>query len=92
MAAIPSILIDADGSLHTLYNEEIDLQELGRVENVHRASHIRHDPDAQEFRVIDAYTDEEVFRHPSRKTCVDWEIRHFGPGGMHYHGSETNQD
>ena len=87
MTSIPSILIDSDGSLHTLYTEELDLFELGEIANVHRASRIEFDQAAQVWRVIDASTDEEVYRDRSRLAAIEWEIAHFSPGGIHYHGS-----
>lgn len=87
MPAIPAILIDSEGTLHTLYNEELDLQELGRVENVHRATWIQHDPAAQMFTVIDASTGAEVYRNARRSECIAWEISNYQPGAAYYAGA-----
>lgn len=83
---IPSILIDSEGVMHTLYTEEVDLYELGAVGNVHRASHVAFDERAQEWTVRDARTGETVHRNRSRVAAIDWEIQHFSPGGKHYAG------
>lgn len=84
MPAIPNILIDSDGVMHTLYTEEIDLYGLGEIGNVHRASHLIFDPAAQVWTVRDARTGETVHRERSRANAIAWEIQHFGPGGEHY--------
>jgi len=81
MKPIPAILIDEDGDLHTLYNEAVDLREIGRIENVHRASHIRFDEDNQGWTVVCAATGQVVHRNPSREAAIRWEIEHFQPGG-----------
>ena len=81
MKPIPAILIDEDGDLHTLYNEAVDLREIGRIENVHRASHVRFDEDNQGWTVVCAATGQVVHLDPSREATINWEIEHFQPGG-----------
>lgn len=85
MKPIPAILIDEDGDLHTLYNEAVDLREIGRIENVHRASHVRFDEDSQEWLVVCAATRRVVHHNPSREAAIAWEIEHFQPGGEFNH-------
>jgi hypothetical protein len=83
---IPTIEIDEHGNCGTLYTEEIDLQDIGRLANVHRASWIRFDESRQVWTVLDATTGATVHENPSRSACIDWEIENFAPGGKHYHG------
>ena len=78
---IPTILVDEDGDIQTLYTEEVDLRALGRIENVHRASHVIFDEARQEWTVVCAVTDRVVHRNPSREAAIAWEIEHFQPGG-----------
>jgi len=84
MPAIPNILIDSDGTMHTIYTEELDLYELGQLGNVRRASWLVFDEPAQEWTVRSADTGETVHRTRSRADAINWEIRHFSPGGKHY--------
>ena len=79
---IPAMLIDEEGDVHTLYNEGVDLRDIGRIENVHRASHIRFNEAEQEWTVVCAVTGQVVHRDPSRETATAWEIEHFQPGGQ----------
>jgi hypothetical protein len=81
MKPIPAILIDENGDLHTLYNEAVDLRDIGRIENVHRASHVRFDEHSQEWTVVCALTGRIVHRNPSREAAIEWEIEQFQPGG-----------
>ena len=83
---IPAILIDADGVLHTLMNEEVDLFELGQVANVHRATHITFDEDAQRFKVQDARTGQTVHAAGRRSDAINWEIKNYQPGGERFNG------
>ena len=82
---IPAFEIDAAGDLHTLYTEELDLQAIGPLYDVHRASRIDFDETRQVFAVIDASTGEEVHANRSRSAAIGWEIEHFSPGGALYH-------
>jgi hypothetical protein len=78
---IPAILVDEEGHAHTLYNEIADLREIGRIENVRRASHLVFDESRQEWTVVCAVTGQTVHRDPSREAAVAWEIEHFQPFG-----------
>lgn len=78
---IPAMLIDEAGNVHTLYNEAVDLRAIGRIQKVHRASHIRFDGPQQVWTVACAVTGQVVHRDPSREAAVAWEVRHFQPGG-----------
>jgi hypothetical protein len=84
MNAIPAFEIDEAGNLHTLYTEELNLQEIGPLYNVRRASWIIFNPAAQKWAVRDATTNQIVYTHPSRNACIAWEIENFSPGGKHY--------
>jgi hypothetical protein len=81
MKSIPALLIDEEGDVHTLYNEMVELRELGLIHHVRRASHITFDPDRQEWMVTCAVTGQRVHTDPSREAAVAWEIEHFQPGG-----------
>lgn len=88
---IPALLIDERGDIHTLYNERVNLHELGRIENVRRASHVTFDEDDQVWTVTCAVTGRIVHRHPSREAAVAWEIAHFQPGGpLHQQQSSSH--
>lgn len=81
MTSIPALLVDEEGDVHTLFTEEIDLREIGRIENVHRASHVIFDEASQEWTVKCAFTSRIVHRDPSRAAAIAWEVEHFQPGG-----------
>lgn len=78
MKPIPAILVDEDGNAHGLYDD--DLREIGRIENVRRASHLRFDETRQEWTVVCAVTGSTVHRNTSREAAVAYEIQHFQPG------------
>lgn len=81
MKPIPAIMVDEDGDVHTLYTEEVDLRAIGRIENVHRASHVIFDEASQEWTVKCAITGRVVHNDPSREAAIAWEIEHFQPRG-----------
>jgi len=81
---IPAMEIDADGNVHTLYHEAIDLFALGTLTNVRRASHVRFDEARQEWTVVDGGTGEIVHRDRSRTAAIEWEITHYQAGGDRY--------
>lgn len=78
---IPTLLVDEEGDVHTLYTEDVDLRALGRIENVHRASQVIFDEDNQAWIVRCAVTGRTVHSNPSREAAIAWEIAHFQPGG-----------
>jgi hypothetical protein len=82
-----SIEFDADGDGHTLYTDDIDLRLIGKLTDIHRASHIEFDQDRQEWCVIHGDTKQIIYRHSSRERCIAWEQQNLGPEGEYY---ETN--
>lgn len=80
---IPAILVDEDANAHTLYNEAVDLREIGRIEHVRRASHVMFNEVAQEWTVVCAVTGCVVHRNTSREAAIAYEIEHFQPGGVY---------
>jgi len=81
---IPTIEIDNDGNIQTLYSDEIDLYALGEVHSVRRASNVEFNENNQEWMVIQASTDEIIHRNKSREQAILWEIENLGVGGQYY--------
>jgi hypothetical protein len=81
---IPVIEIDQVGNISTLYNDEINLYEIGTVTHVRRASFIEFNEKRQWWEVIDVVTEEVVYQNKIREKCIKWEIINFGPGGRYY--------
>ena len=66
--------ISTEGVVSCLWNEELPLAELGRLE-VRRASNVEFNHVSQEWEVRLASCPGRVaFSHGSRATCIDWEI------------------
>ncbi len=63
-----------DGTARCLWTETLPLHELGRLE-VHRASTIEFDNNAQQWLVRDRH-DSVRFFSKSRAACLRWERRH----------------
>lgn len=82
---IPTIDIDAEGNIKTIYKDDLLLQDIGHICNVRRASWIDFDHIAQEWVVRSAGSNKDVFRNKSRDKCVEWEIENFSPGGTYCH-------
>ena len=77
--------IDEEGDIHCLYRDDLELQDIGEIVNMHRASHVIWDAPLQVFQVVDARTDRIVasgFR--KREHAIAWEVEHFSPGGPLY--------
>lgn len=89
---IPVIEIDTEGDIHTLYTEEVDLQAIGLVMDVHRASFLIFDEAAQEWTVKDAVTGAIVHRTKRRSDALRFEIENFGPGGPLYRGNRYEHE
>jgi len=81
---IPTIEINNDGDIQTIYTDEIDLYALGEVHNVKRASSIEFDEASQEWVVIQASTDNIIHRNKSRTQAIAWEIEELGVSGQYY--------
>jgi len=81
---IPNIEISKEGNISTLYNDDINLYELGAIRNVRRASEIRFNELFQDWVVVNAKTKEVVYQNKRRDKCVEWEIINFAPGGKYY--------
>ncbi len=81
---IPTIEIDSDGNIQTIYTDEIDLYALGEVHNVKRASNIEFDEVNQEWIVIQASTGNTIHRNKSRTQAISWEIEELGVSGQYY--------
>jgi len=86
---IPTIEIDSDGNIQTLYSDEVDLYALGEVHNVRRASSVEFDEANQEWMVIQASTGKIVYRNKSREQAISWEIKELGVGGKFYDQAPT---
>lgn len=76
--------IDETGNVSCLYTDEINLYDIGMVQNVTRASHIEFDEQTQEWIVIHAKSCEILFRHKNRESAIEWEIENLKPGGKYY--------
>lgn len=83
---IPTLEINEEGNVLTLYNDEIDLYEIGTITHVRRASEILFNQKKQYWEVVNAKTNEVVYQNKIREKCLDWEIINFGPGGRYYNG------
>lgn len=83
---IPTIEINEQGNISTLYNDEIDLYAIGTVTHVRRASEILFNQECQYWEVVDAKTKEIVYQNKLRNKCIEWEIINFGCGGKYYNG------
>jgi len=81
---IPTIEIDENGNVRTLYTDEVDLYEIGHVADVRRASNVEFSEARQEWEVIDAITGKIVHTNKSRTDAIEWEIANFSPGGSLY--------
>lgn len=81
---IPVIEIDENGNITTLYNDRIDLYEIGRVHNVHKASHVEFAEEKQEWQIISAKTGEVLGFDKNREIAIEKEIEMFQPGGEYY--------
>jgi len=81
---IPCIEIDENGNISTLYNDFVDLYEVGRVHNVRKASYVEFAEEKQEWQIISAKTSEVLASDKNREKAIDKEIEMFQPGGVMY--------
>lgn len=80
MSMIPAFEIDADGNIHTLYTDEIDLFAIGKVSNVRKASNVEFNEEKQVWEVL-SLEGEVLYEHKNRDKAIEWEISQFQPGG-----------
>jgi hypothetical protein len=82
---IPTLEIDEQGNIITLYTDEIDLYALGTIHSVRRASNVEFDEARQVWQVklLDGTV---IHENCSRKTAIEEEIKLVGPGGRYYNG------
>lgn len=85
---IPTIEIGVDGVVETLYTDEIDLYEIGVVNNVRRASNVNFNEKEQIWEVVDAITGTIVYTNKNRASAIEWEIQNFSPGGNFFKGKD----
>lgn len=81
---IPTIEINEQGNVSTLYNDDADLYSIGQVTHVRRASFIEFNELKQWWEVVDATTKEIVYQNKLRDKCIEWEVINFSPGGKYY--------
>ena len=84
---IPTIEIDENGDISTLYTDQVDLYSIGKVCNVRRASNVEFNEARQEWDVVCAKTGSIVHSNKNREDAIEWEIDAFQPGGLLYHGN-----
>ena len=76
--------IDENGHIICLDNDYFPFEDLGQVFRF-RASHVEWDNDNKWWYVQSASTDEVVADNfKTRQEALDWEQKHFAPGGEHY--------
>ena len=68
------IIFTPDGRARCLYHEAIDLTRIGRL-TMQRATTIEFD-DARQLWIVRNPDGREMFTHPSRQTCLNWEREH----------------
>lgn len=75
--------IDMDGNIHTLYSDQIDLYELGLVQDVRRASNVKFNQAYQmwEVKLLDGTV---IHRNKNREAAIEKEIELVQPGGKYY--------
>jgi hypothetical protein len=66
--------VATDGTLRCLWNEDIPLAALGRLD-VTRASTIEFSPEAQCWQVV--INGATAYADASRDACLSWEHQHF---------------
>ncbi|GMU20568.1 MAG: hypothetical protein AMXMBFR13_06650 [Phycisphaerae bacterium] len=83
---IPVLEVTANGDIETLWTDELDLYEIGRITNVRNASTVEFNEERQEWEVISAADGQVVHRDRNRERAIEWEIENFGSGGPLYRG------
>jgi len=83
VSRIPTIEIDENGDLHTLYTDEVDLFEIGKVTNVRKASNVEFNEKDQVWEVL-SLEGEVLYTHKNRDEAINWEVEMFSPSGPLY--------
>jgi len=78
---IPLIDINEFGNIKTLYTDDINLYELGKIHHVQRVSDILFCDTSQKWQVICIKTKKILYENKNRQECIDWEIKNLGHGG-----------
>jgi len=81
---VPSLEIDTKGNISTLYNDLVDLYEIGRIHNVQKASFVEFAEEKQEWQIISVKTGEVLGSDKNREKAIEKEIQMFQPGGDYY--------
>ena len=81
---IPTLEIDEQGNISTLYNDKIDLYSIGKVTHVRRASFIEFSEMNQKWEIIHIKTGEIIGCDKNRERAIEKEIEMFQPGGKYY--------
>lgn len=68
------IAFHPDGTAACVHTDDIDLRELGRICST-RVTNVEFNGADQIWEVRTAKNNVLVFKHPSRKACLDWEIK-----------------
>lgn len=83
---VPTIEINEEGNISTIYTDEIDLYNIGKVCDVRRASNVVFNESKQQWDVICAKTGSVVYSGKNREHAIEIEVELFSPGGKRYHG------
>jgi len=80
---IPTIELDQNGNVHTIYTDEINLYEIGTLHNVRRASNVVFNDRKQlwEVQLLDGTV---IHEDRSREAAIETEVALLSPGGKHY--------
>lgn len=80
---LPTIDIDEDGNIQTIYSDELDLHEIGTIHNVRRASNVDFDEVEQLWHVklLDGTV---IYKDKNREKAIEEEIKLLSPGGKYY--------
>jgi len=74
-----------EGNVHGLYTDQVDLFAIGRVQNVRKASNVEFCEELQKWQVT-TLDGKVLYEDTNREKAIDWEIEHFGVGGVYYDG------
>lgn len=72
------LYIDRQGTLTTLYTDDLDLRALGTLK-VRRASRVEFNSITQRWEVLPPSGRRVLYEHRSRAKCLAWERRHLKP-------------